>query len=336
MGWDVMMEQAIGAANGWTISPWLWLGIFIGCSVLMIWRLETMGGRGMEGTVLGTLVMPYCSGIGNLMLVFLIGREESGGKEVIVNGLVNNVTNMTLLIGLPLFIWTAPVKKRKSGRSDKQRRHARLQRLSLMFTMAAGLFFAGATWSLTRDGTLDLGDGMVLAGLFVFWQMFHVYEVLKGRVRQNQGFDPRLLLDMTLLVAGGFGIYWSLDQLLLWFSNLEVPFLKADQVGWLSGWLMVLPNALLALYYGWKRQPEVVYSSQAGDGHICIPLCIGLAAILKPTGMPGIFEQTILLLSGIVAVHLFLLLFWDSLPRTAAGLLVLVYGIFLYFGLVQP
>ena len=43
-------------------APWILLALFLAGSFLMIWRLEVMTGRGMEGTVLGTLVMPYCSG----------------------------------------------------------------------------------------------------------------------------------------------------------------------------------------------------------------------------------------------------------------------------------
>jgi len=41
----------------------------------MIWRLEAMNASGVEGTVLGTLVMPYCSGLGNLVFAFLLGAK---------------------------------------------------------------------------------------------------------------------------------------------------------------------------------------------------------------------------------------------------------------------
>ena len=45
--------QAMGA---W--GPWLFVILFIDASFLMVWRLESMTRRGVEGTVLGTLVMP--------------------------------------------------------------------------------------------------------------------------------------------------------------------------------------------------------------------------------------------------------------------------------------
>ena len=71
----------------------------------MIWRLEAMTQSGVEGTVLGTLVMPYCSGMGNLIFAFVLGAKGGPGAEVVTNSLVNNVTNLTLLIGLPTIFW---------------------------------------------------------------------------------------------------------------------------------------------------------------------------------------------------------------------------------------
>ena len=54
------------------------LGLFIAASLLMTWRLEVMTTRGVEGTVLGTLVMPYCSGMGNLIFAFVMGAKGGG------------------------------------------------------------------------------------------------------------------------------------------------------------------------------------------------------------------------------------------------------------------
>jgi cation:H+ antiporter len=56
--WITTWIESTGA-----FAPWLFIGIFLAGSFLMIWRLEIMNKRGIEGTVLGTLVMPYCSGM---------------------------------------------------------------------------------------------------------------------------------------------------------------------------------------------------------------------------------------------------------------------------------
>src|SRR5437867_1239867 len=296
-------------------APWLFLGLFIAASFLMIWRLETMSESGVEGTVLGTLVMPYCSGMGNLIFAFVLGSKGGPGEEVLTNSLVNNVTNMTLLIGLPAAIWGMNVLPAVKSKKKKPKVQVhQINRLSLLLTLAAVLFFTGAAWALGRDGQLDSGDGLVLVGLFLFWQCFHLFDVLKSNVRQNKSFSWMLAADFALLLVGAYGTYVSIDGLVAWISSIQSGFISARHLGWLSGWLMVVPNGLLALYYGWKGQAEIVYASQVGDGHICIPLCVGLYALLKDMPVPPFFQLGMLLLVGATLVRFLFLALSGQLP----------------------
>src|SRR6266480_6700411 len=128
------------ASGDW--APWLFLTLFIAASFLMIWRLEAMNESGLEGTVLGTLVMPYCSGTGNLIFAFVLGSKGGPGEEVLTNSLVNNVTNMTLLIGLPAAIWgmnVLPAVKAKGAKKGNNKKY-QMNRLSLLLTLTAVLF----------------------------------------------------------------------------------------------------------------------------------------------------------------------------------------------------
>jgi len=317
-------------------APCLFLALFVAASVLMIWRLEAMTGRGFEGTVLGTLVMPYCSGIGNLILAFLLGRrpDASGGAEVMINSLVNNVTNMTLILGLPAILWGIRVKPEQKPKSKSGGKAHELNRLSLLLTLLAVLFFTGAVWALARDGRLDAADGLVLVGIFLFWQCFHVFDVLKSNVRQNKSFGWMLPLDLLLLAVGAYGVYVSIDWLVNWLQ-CQPPggLISAKYLGWLSGWLMVLPNGLLALYYGWRGRPEIIYSSQVGDGHICIPLCVGIYALYHPLAAPAFFQTGVLVLLGATLLHLICVAVLGQLPRLVGFALVAGYGWFVYLGL---
>lgn len=62
-------------------SPWGYLGLFLAASLLMVWRMEGLLAHGLEGTALGTLVMPYCSGLGNLVLVALVAGKPDGARR---------------------------------------------------------------------------------------------------------------------------------------------------------------------------------------------------------------------------------------------------------------
>jgi cation:H+ antiporter len=328
------MTEWIQNAGG--AAPALFLGLFLAGSFLMIWRLESLSASGLEGTVLGTVVMPYCSGLGNLIFAYVLGKSGGDSREVMTNCLVNNVTNMTLLIGLPAMIWglTLAPRKRASGKKGKGSDETqRVNRLSLMLTLIAALFFSGVTWALGRDGRLEFGDGLVLVGLFLFWQTFHVFEVLKSGAHQKRVLRWALILNVALLLLGAYGVYVSTKWLVDWVQTLQTGFVSAKHLGWLSGWLMVLPNALLALYYGAKRRGEIVYTSQVGDGHICIPLCLGVFALWRPIPMPDFFEAGAFILMGAVAVHFVLVAIMGRLPRLVGALLIASYGAFLWKGL---
>lgn len=300
-----------------------------------------MSTKGFEGTVLGTLITPYCSGMGNLVFAFVLGTSGGPGQEVVTNSLVNNVTNLSLLIGLPTVLWgmnvlsspKSPTKSAKGGKkAEAGKKQNQINRLSLMLTLTAALFFTGATWVVASDRKIDFRDGLILVGLFLFWQTFHVFEVLKSNVRQNQSFSWTVLLDLILLAIGAYAIYLSTDWLVSWISNLRSGFMS-NHLGWLSGWLMVLPNALLAFYYSRRGNPEVVYTSQVGDGHICIPLCIGIAALYHDIRPPAVFGSAISTLLLVTVVHLLMVGLFGRLPRFVGWLLLVSYAYFLIAGL---
>ena len=321
---------------------WTFLALFLIASLLMIWRLEALLDHGLEGTALGTLVMPYCSGLGNLIFVWIIARQHGPAKEVLTNCLVNNVTNLTFVLGVPALIWglslTAKAKAKKSGAKGKGASNAeteqKINRLSLLLTLAAVIFFSSATWALGADGVLDSGDGLVLVGLFLFWQCFQVFDVLKHNVRQRRSFGPLFYLDMLIVIIAAYALYESIDWLVTWLSAQKSGFISAANLGWLSGWLMVVPNALMAFYYTARRRADIAYASQVGDGHICIPLCIGLSALIQPLPVPKFFESGLIILIGAAVIHALCVLTAGGLPRWMGWPLLAAYAWFVGTGLL--
>ncbi len=318
------------------LDPWFSLALFLVCSVLMVYRLNVLERKGLEGTVLGTLVMPYASGFPNLMFAFSLGRQGGSGSVILENCIVNNVTNLTLLIGLPALIWGLNIIPSRFARSVRNpvSKLQQLNTLSLMLTLVALFFFTGALWALGRDGSLDFGDGMVLVGLFLFWQVLHVFDVLKYNIHQPRSLPWTIFVDSLLVVLLGAGVLSGIDRLVAWVIALGPGFILYDQLGILSGCLMVLPNAVLAAYYAWAGRADIVYSSQIGDGHICIPMCIGLFALFAVIQVPDQMTVGILVILGAGLLHLFFVAIIGRLPRIMGALLTVAYGIFLYTGLM--
>ena len=325
-------------------SVWTYLGLFLCASMLMIWRLEALLDHGLEGTALGTLVMPYCSGLGNLVFVAIVVSRHGPVAEVLTNCLVNNVTNLTLILGLPALFWglslraESKLKKKKGAKATKGAATAeteqKVNRLSLQLTLAAVIFFSGVTWALGADGQLDANDGLVLVALFLFWQCFQVFDVLKHNVRQRKSFSAMFYLDLVIVLAAAYMQYVSIDWLVTWVSAQKGGFISAEHLGWLSGWLMVLPNALIAFYYAAKRRADIAYASQVGDGHICIPLCVGLCALVTPVPVPKFFETGLAILIGAAGLHMLCVLLAGGLPRWMGWPLLGAYAWFVGTGLL--
>ncbi len=326
---DVVYEMiaSLGA-----YAPVTCILLFLLASLLVVWRLEALSGQGVEGTVLGTVFMPFCSGMGNIVFALVLARNAGKGEDVLINCLFNNITNLTLLIGGPVLIWSMasiPRKKTKAVVLEHK-----MGRLSLSLNLVAALFFSLFLWLLAADGKLTRMDGFVLLLLFVFWQCFHIYDVKKTNLLKKQSYPLTLPLEVILLLLGAAGVFVSTDWLVQWFQTLESDSVPQHVLGWASGVLMVLPNAILAFYYGSKKRMDVVYTSQSGDAHICIPLCIGLFAVFRDIPASGFLQQSLLILMGLCAAHLLFVLLLGKLPRVAAAVLLAVFGYFVWTGLV--
>ena len=331
------MNNAIDNILGYFAHPLVLLALFMAASSMMIWRLHAMESKGFEGTVLGTLIMPYCSGFANLIFAYVMSSSASNGGLVIENSLVNNVTNLTLLLGLSAIFGSAAIMQ-KGGPKPRTKKHAefhRINRLNLLFTLIALFLFTGTLWALAKDGVLDFYDGSVLVALFLFWQILHVFEVLKDNIKKNRTFHWSILIDIAILAASAYCIYFAVDHLVDWFSTTKNPYFSFAKLGWFSGLLMVMPNALLALYYTRIGRQDIVLSSQIGDGHICIPMCIGLFSVFNPIQVPDFFQIGAFIILGTGAIHFLSIAFIGRIPRFVGFGLIGVYALFLYRGLIQ-
>ncbi len=328
-------EIIINTIQGYAAQPLMLFAIFIAANLVMIWRLHAMEGKGFEGTVLGTLIMPYCSGFANLVFAFVMSKSASNGGAVIENALVNNTTNLTLILGLSAVLGSAAVLPKAKGKQKKHAEFSRINRLNLLFTLIALFLFTGTLWALSKDGELNLYDGLILVGLFLFWQILHVFEVLKDNIRKNKSFHWTIAIDLVLIAASAYCIYFSVDHLVEWFSTTKNPLFSFAKIGWFSGFLMVLPNAFLALYYSHIGRQDIVLSSQIGDGHICIPMCIGLFSVFNTIQLPDSFQMGAYIILGAAAVIFLSIAAIGRIPRFVGVGLIGAYGFFLYNGLIQ-
>ena len=333
------LNTAIATLAPYTAHPLSQLAIFIAATAVMIWRLHVMEGKGFEGTVLGTLIMPYCSGFANLVFAYVMSSSASNGGAVIENSLVNNATNLTFILGLTALFGSAAVlplvKEKTKAQQKKHAEFTRINRLNLLFTLIALFLFTGTLWALASDGELNFYDGAILVGLFLFWQILHVFEVLKDNIRKEKSIHWSIAIDLAIIAASAWCIYFAVDHLVEWVSTTNNPVFSFAKIGWFSGLLMVLPNAFLALYYTHIGRNDIVVSSQIGDGHICIPMCIGLFAVFNPIHVPDSFHTGTYVILGAGLIHFLSIAALGRTPRFVGAGLIGAYAYFLYTGLIQ-
>ncbi len=318
-------------SNLGAIAPYAAVALFFLANFLVVWRLEVLSNKGVEGTVLGTLFMPFCSGMGNLIFALVLAKQAGNGTDVVTNCLFNNITNLTLLIGLPVLIWSmSGIARKKTKKAESE---FQLGRIAIALNLVAALLFSFILWALASDGELDRADGLVLLTTFFFWQCFHIYDVRKTNLLKKKQYPKTLPLDIALLLLSAFAVYISTDWLVQWFQGLETAKLPPEILGWASGVLMVIPNALLAFYYGAKNRMDVVYISQSGDAHMCIPFCIGAFAVFHAIPAGDFLTNALYILMGLSLLHLLCITLIGRLPRFVALALIAAFAAFIWLGL---
>jgi len=111
-----------------------------------------LSAKGFEGTVLGTLVMPYCTAWGNLIFAFILGSNGGLRRGCDDHSLVTNITNMTLVLGLPPFYGQPGSADAKERKQSGQAKRGKLNRLSLFAHAHWGFVFTGAVLAMGRNG----------------------------------------------------------------------------------------------------------------------------------------------------------------------------------------
>jgi len=327
------------------IYPFHYLVIFCLVQYVLINRLNSLENRGFEGTEIGTLVMPYCSGVANIIFVYVVAESSLSGVAIIENCVVNNVTNLTFILGMTTFIYPITIVSRSIQKSKSVKKRllnqrkvikTKIDQVNLTATTVTLLFFTCVLWALSKDRVLNEMDGLVLLSMFLFFQVHQVLDARKKGLRINRNVITKkyLLVNFMILAMCAYISYLALDELTGWFSQFSEAHFDKNYLGWVSGVLMVIPNALLAVYYAKIDKGEIAYSSQIGDCHICIPLCIALFTFYRDIHIPDFFNTGIMILMLAGVLHLLLIFFRGRLTRPVGLLLITGYIYFLYTGLI--
>lgn len=315
----------------------------------MLWRLAALQRAGGTGAILSLMLTPFATALGNMMFALSAAGHSSDGREVVVNCVVNNLTVMLFLVGLVACLWKVEVapEGRAAGGEKSQKQEGgdqkRPMKLWILTGFAAVLFFTAVFWALGCDMTagralrwsapslrFDAADALIMLATFVFWQVLYLLEVLKANKPEQKPISWRLVFNLLLVGVGLVFAIESMHWLLAWAWKGGLGLVGSGRLGWVSGLAMALPNAVVALYYGWRNKPEIVYGVQAADANICIPFCLALYVLYKGSALVapavGLTVPLVMFVAGVVLQTLFVGA-TGRLPRVIGILLIGCYAI---------
>ncbi len=157
---------------------------------------------------------------------------------------------------------------------------------------------------------------------------------MKTNIRKKKSISSWIVFDLALVAGAVWGTYYSIDGLVAWVAEGGSGVISYNNLGVISGLLMVIPNGILAFYYSSIGRADIAYSSQIGDAHICIPMCIGIYAVFSPIKVPSSFETGILVIIGATLAHLLFLGILGRLPRIVGAALTASYAFFVFKGIL--
>ena len=147
--------------------------------------------------------------------------------------------------------------------------------------------------------------------------MFPRLRSAQNNVRQNKGFSWTLPIDLVLLAIGAYAIYVSTDWLVDWISKIHTGFISAKYMGWLSGWLMVLPNAIARRLLRAGRNGRKSFTPRRwATPTSAFPCASACSPCSKQSELPVISSApSIVILLGATLVHFFFIAAFGRLPR---------------------
>jgi len=209
-------------------------------------------------------------------------RPRWPAKEVLTNCLVNNFTNLTLILVLPALLWglalvpSPAAGARRPTEPVQQSRWLMLnpdRRLSVLLTLVAVLLLHRATWVLGEDGRLDRQDGFILIGSLPSGSAFSLRRPQAQRPAAHfvqRAFLPRrriVLVSPTEFMSASTG--WSPGS-----RSNTAALIERHHLGWLSGWLMSCPRAA-RLLLGLETPPRHRPTARRSATEHRIPLLPG-------------------------------------------------------------
>lgn len=271
-------------------------------SILFLIKIESFSDKinasedqlaGDADNILTKLLFPMCTALPNFVFAFSALKSPNTSYLVITSNVGNNVTNITLFVGLILFIGLIKGETLNKDESIALRK-------DFNFLFISTIIFFVSIW----DNKITRQEGIILTICF-FYSMAGVF---KFQLKDIVLIVSILFRLAFFFILAGFFIYIGSELIVNELEKMSKGGNSGLYEVLLPGFVLVLPSILpLLLTITKKNMQKIALSGIIGDSSFSIPLIIGIiscfSAEISLEKSKGLFNY--MLWSSVIAFFCF-------------------------------
>ncbi|MDN3668558.1 calcium/sodium antiporter [Echinicola jeungdonensis] len=306
----------------------IYLLIFIGFLILLLGGKVLVDGAsavaaklGLSPSVIGMTIVAFGTSAPELLVSLTAALK--GTNDIAVGNVVgSNISNITLVLGSSVLVY--PVALRTSA-----------VKWDYSFTLFATLLF----YALALNGMISMVEGIILFTLlilinwFLFKTMHHGLDEISDEETEKIKQAP-LVRSILFIIGGILGLYYGSELL------VENAILLAQKFGVSERIIGVtiiaigtsLPELATSILAAIKKETDIAIGNILGSNLQNILSIIGVTAIVKPIEVTDAFlSSDFLWMIGFTLLLYPIMRSGHRITRMEGGLLLLVYGLYIYF-----
>lgn len=256
-------------------------------------------------------------------LLVSVTAALKGNSDIAVGNVVgSNISNLTLVLGITALVY--PILLPRT-----------VLRMDYPFTLSTSILF----FIVAYNGLISLIEGIVFLFLFVLVNLYFFKKIEKVtqeiavlEASEFKNISP--FMAVFYLLIGIFGLYWGAELLVNNSIILAQQFGVSERI---IGVTVVavgtsLPELSTSVVAAIKKETDIAIGNILGSNMMNVLLIIGVTASIKPIDVSSLFIWNDLpWMLGFTLLVLPLMITSAKISRWEGALLILGYGLYLYF-----
>jgi cation:H+ antiporter len=256
-------------------------------------------------------------------LLVSVTAALKGNSDIAMGNVVgSNISNLTLVMGITALVY--PILLPRT-----------VLRMDYPFTLTTSILF----FIVAYNGIISFVEGIIFLFLFVFVNLYFFKKIEKvtQEVAGLEGIELKKIspfLAVFYLLLGIFGLYWGAELLVNNSIILAQQFGVSERI---IGVTVVavgtsLPELATSVVAALKKETDIAIGNILGSNMMNVLLIIGVTASIKPIDVSSLFIGNDLpWMLGFTLLVLPLMITSDKISRWEGALLILGYGLYLFF-----